>query len=226
MAKEVAPEDTTRKAAYDLWMKAPNPMVTLIKTIDVTELVRYSRKNHMKFNMLMEYCIGRAASEIKEFYILPVGDKLIRYDRIAIDTIVRCRDGQIRYCDLDYCGDLYSFEIEYNKFIPETAEKCISRDLSEDRMVIGTSVIIDTVIDGAVGMYSGVFNNPFIIWGRYKRKRLRYYLSLSFQFHHTQMDGEEAGRFLELLQREINSLKKSPGKQKANNRLPENREEH
>ena len=73
-------------------------------------------------------------------------------------------------------------------------------------MVIGTSAIVDTEIDGAVGMYSGIFNNPFLIWGRYKKKRVRYYLPISFQFHHTQMDGSHAGKFLENLQAEINRL--------------------
>ncbi len=36
-------------------------------------------------------------------------------------------------------------------------------------MVIGTSAILDTNIDGAVGMNSGIFNNPFLLWGRYKK---------------------------------------------------------
>lgn len=73
-------------------------------------------------------------------------------------------------------------------------------------MVIGTSAIIDTEIDGAVGMNSGIFNNPFIIWGRYRKKRFRYYLPISFQFHHTQMDGAHAGAFLKNLQDEINNI--------------------
>lgn len=64
-----------------------------------------------------------------------------------------------------------------------------------------------TEIDGAVGMNSGIFNNPFIIGGRYKKKWFRYYLSISFQFHHTQMDGAHAGIFLKNLQNEINLLK-------------------
>ncbi len=38
-------------------------------------------------------------------------------------------------------------------------------------MVIGTSAIVDTEIDGAVGMNSGIFNNPFIIWGRYHKEQ-------------------------------------------------------
>ena len=82
----------------------------------------------------------------------------------------------------------------------------MNRDLSDDSMVIGTSAIIDTEIDGAVGMNSDIFNNPFMIWGRYKKKMFRYYLPVSFQFHHTQMDGAHAGRFLENLQNEIRSL--------------------
>ena len=74
-------------------------------------------------------------------------------------------------------------------------------------MVIGTSAIVDTEIDGAVGMNSGIFNNPFIIWGKYRKKRFKYYLPISLQFHHTQMDGAHAGRFLENLQNEINRMK-------------------
>ena len=83
------------------------------------------------------------------------------------------------------------------------------RDLSADSMVIGTSAILDTEIDGAVGMNSGIFNNPFLIWGRYKRRFFRYYLSISFQFHHTQIDGAHADLFLANLQKEINGLKLS-----------------
>jgi chloramphenicol O-acetyltransferase type A len=88
MAREVQPKDTTRAAAYELWMKAPNPMVTLFKTFDVTNLVRVSKRKNLKYNMLLDYCIGNAAVPIKEFYVLPVGEKLIQYDTIAVNTIV------------------------------------------------------------------------------------------------------------------------------------------
>ena len=70
MPKEIDPKDTTRAMAYELWMKAPNPMVTFFKTVDVTKLVRLSKKRGLKFNMLLDYCIGKAAAPIKEFYIL------------------------------------------------------------------------------------------------------------------------------------------------------------
>lgn len=207
MAKEIQLKDTTRAMAYELWMKAPNPMVTFFKTLDVTNLIKISKRKHMKFNMLLDYCIGKAAVNVKEFYVLPVGDKLIQYDTIAVNTIVKNRDGEVSSCDILYVEDLNKYNNEYLEYTSWVAENCQDRDLSNDSMVIGTSAIIDTEIDGAVGMNSGIFNNPFIIWGRYKKKWFRYYLTLSFQFHHTQMDGAHAGRFLTNLQEEINSLK-------------------
>ncbi|MDE6574428.1 MAG: chloramphenicol acetyltransferase, partial [Muribaculaceae bacterium] len=73
-------------------------------------------------------------------------------------------------------------------------------------MVIGTSALAQYDIDGAIGMYSGVFNNPFMIWGAYRRHRFKTRLTVSFQFHHTQMDGAHAARFLDLLQKEISNI--------------------
>ncbi len=64
-----------------------------------------------------------------------------------------------------------------------------------------------TQIDGAVGMNSGIFNNPFIIWGRYRKGLFKTTLPISFQFHHTQMDGAHAGRFLQLVQESIDALR-------------------
>ena len=157
--------------------------------------------------MLLDYCIGRAATSVKEFYILPVGEKLMQYESVAVNTIVKNKDGEVSSCDILYTDDLNIFNQDYLKYTTQVAENCRDRDLSSDSMVIGTSAIIDTEIDGAVGMNSGIFNNPFIIWGKYRKKIFRYYLPMSFQFHHTQMDGAHAGRFLENLQKEINILR-------------------
>ena len=207
MPKEINPKETTRASAYNLWMSAPNPMVTFFKTLDVTNLIKLSRKKGVKFNMLMDWCIGKASSSVKEFYILPVGDKLIQYDTIAVNTIVKNKDGEVNSCDILFTENLDEFNKEYIEATTLTAQSCTDRDLSENSMVIGTSAIIDTEIDGVVGMNSGIFNNPFMFWGKYRKRLLRYYLPVSFQFHHTQMDGAHAGRFLENLQQEINKLK-------------------
>lgn len=205
MMEEVNPKETTRAYAFEMWMKAPMPMVTLFKTLDVTRLRRISRRRGLKFNMLMCWCIGRAASQVKEFYMLPVGDKLMRYDSIAVNTIVLNREGEVSSCDIPYTDDLSVFNADYLRLTRQVAETCENHDIT-DSMVIGTSALAQYDIDGAVGMYSGIFNNPFLIWGRYRKGIVRTRLIVSFQFHHTQMDGAHAACFLYKLQEAIDKL--------------------
>ncbi len=206
MMQEINPAETTRAYAFEMWMKAPMPMVTLFRTIDVSNLRRVSQRSGMKFNMLMCWCIGRAASKVKEFYMLPVGDRLIRYDSIAVNTIVANTMGEVSSCDIPFSHDMAEFNRSYLRLTRQVAESCENHDIT-DSMVIGTSALAQYEIDGAVGMYSGIFNNPFMIWGRYRKSWFKTLLTVSFQFHHTQMDGAHAARFLDLLQKEIDSIK-------------------
>jgi len=207
MAREIKPENTTRSMAFELWMKAPNPMMTFFKTLDITNLIKVSKRTGFKFNMLMNYCIGKAAVNIKEFYILPVNDKLMQYDTIAVNTIVKNKNCEVSSCDILFTEQLETYNQQYLEYTSQVAQTCIDRDLSEESMVIGTSAITITELDGIIGMNSGIYNNPFLFWGKYRKKLFRYTLPISFQFHHTQMDGEHAGKFLDNLQKEINNLK-------------------
>ena len=146
MAREINPKDTTRASAFELWMTAPNPMVTFFKTLNVTNLVRISRKKQLKFNMLLDYCIGKAAASVREFYILPVGNQLMQYDTIAVNTIVKNKTGEVSSCDILYTDDLTKFNEDYLKYTTQVAQTCQDYDLSENSMVIGTSSIVDTEI--------------------------------------------------------------------------------
>lgn len=118
--REVNPQETDRAYAFEMWMNTPMPMVTFFKTLNVSRLVRISHKSGIKFNMLMCWCIGKAATGVKEFYMLPVGGKLMQYDTLAV---------------------------------------------------------------------------------------LKTTLTVSFQFHHTQMDGAHASRFLDGIQKEMDNLR-------------------
>ena len=204
--KEINPDETSRAYAFEMWMKAPMPMVTLFKTLNVSRLVKFSKRKGLKFNMLMCFCIGKAASRVKEFYMLPVGEKLIQYDTIAVNTIVANKRGEVSSCDVPFSGNLAEFNEDYLRLTRQVADSCENHDLI-DSMVIGTSALAQYEIDGAVGMYSGIFNNPFMIWGKYRKRFFKTTLTVSFQFHHTQMDGAHAAAFLHALQLEINHLK-------------------
>ena len=205
MKTEVAPQETSRAEAFYLWMTSPMPMVTLTKTFNVTKLLKASQRRGVKFNALLCWCIGKAASHIKEFYVLPEKDKLFKYDSMAINVIVNNCKGGINSCDIAYTDDVEQFAKEYNRLTAQVATQCESSFL-EDRMIVGTSAMIGTELDCIVNQYTDKFCNPMLMWGRYRRKWFRTTLPISFQFHHVQMDGGHAASFLAQLQLVINEL--------------------
>ncbi len=203
MKAEIDPRATSRAAAFELWMTSPMPMVTLVKTLDVSRLARLSKKREIKFNMLMCYCIGKAATSVEEFYMLPEGGKIFRYDALAINVIVNNNNGGINSCDIPFTADLQQFSNDYQSLTSKAATESKSSFL-EDYMIIGTSAMVATELDCIVNQYTDKFANPMVMWGKYRKRLFKTTLPVSFQFHHVQMDGGQAAKFLERLQEEIN----------------------
>ena len=204
--REIDPKQTKRAAAT-IWMQAPMPMVTLFKTLDVTNLVRQSRKHRESFNLLLCWCIGQAAAQMEDFYLLPVENRLMQFDQLAVNIVVANRDGGINTCDIPVSETFGQFRRDYLELTRNVHDRCENFDLGEDYMVIGTSAITGCEIDGAVNIYAGFYNNPFLTWGKYRKRWSNATLPVSFQFHHTQMDGGEAGEFLNRLQAVMNELR-------------------
>ena len=205
MKQEVNPKDTSRGQDFELWMKSPMPMVTLVKTFDVTRLCRASKRRGLKFNMLLCWCIGKAASQVEECYLLPKDGKLFKFDRLAVNVIVDNVQGGINNCDVPFSGDLTQFCRDYDALTSETAATC--RNITDDESnVVGTSALLGTELDAIVNQYTGIYNNPFLAWGRYRHRWFKTTLTVSLQFHHAQMDGKQAALFLEKLQKTIKCM--------------------
>lgn len=205
MKIEVAPQATNRAEAFDLWMTSPMPMVTLTKTFNVSKLLKASKRTGIKFNALLCWCIGKAASNIKEFYLLPEKDKLFQFDSLAINVIVNNSKGGINSCDIAFSNDIQQFAKEYNLLTAHVATQCKSSFL-EESMIIGTSAMIETELDSIINQYTDKFCNPMLMWGKYRHNWIKTTLPISFQFHHVQMDGGHAASYLEQLQKVINEL--------------------
>ena len=188
-----------------MWMSAPMPMVTLVKTMNVSRLARLSKRSGVKFNTLMCWCIGKTASETKELHLLPENGKLYQYDQIAINVVVRNCRGGINSCDIPYSEDLQQFNRDYMELTTKVAEECQSSFL-DGYMIVGTSAMIQTELDCICNQYTDKFLNPMVMWGRYRKEWFKTLLPVSFQFHHVQMDGGDAARFLEALQQTIKTL--------------------
>lgn len=204
--KKVDPAQTPRAAAFSLWLHAPMPMLTLFKEFNITNAVKMAKRGGYKLNMLLCWCIGKAASQVPEFQLLPIGGELFSFNSLAVNTVVATKSGDINTCDIPFSENLQQFSQDYLRLTEAVSRTGQAYEAGEDYMVIGTSALPQTQLEGAVNIYAGVFNNPFLIWGKYTKKWWKYSLKISFQFHHVQMDGQQAARFLEILQKELDSL--------------------
>ena len=202
MKTEVRPQETKRAFAFEMWLNAPMPMVTLVKTMNVSKLMKTSKKSSIKFNTLMCWCIGKTASKTEELHLLPENGKLYQYDQIAINVVVRNRKGGINSCDIPYSEDLQQFNRDYMELTTKVAEECQSSFL-DGYMIVGTSAMIQTELDCVVNQYTDKFLNPMVMWGKYRKNWFKTTLPVSFQFHHVQMDGGDAARFMERLQQTL-----------------------
>ena len=180
-------------------------MVTLTKTFNVSHLLKASKKRGIKFNALLCWCIGKAATQIEEFYLLPDKGKLYKFDTMAINVIVNNCKGGINSCDIPFSADISTFAETYQTLTAQASRACRSSFL-EDCMIVGTSAMIQTELDCIVNQYTDKFNNPMVMWGKYRKGWFKTTLPISFQFHHSQMDGGHGAMFLELLQEEIKGL--------------------
>ena len=205
MKIEVNPQNTKRAFAFEMWMTSPMPMVTLVKTINVSNLLKISKKTGVRFNTLLCWCIGKAASETEELHLLPEDGKLYQYDQFAINVVVRNCKGGINSCDIPFSENLQQFSHDYIALTTKVVEGCES-SFVEGYMIIGTSAMIQTELDCIVNQYTDKFLNPMVMWGKYRKSLFKTTLPVSFQFHHVQMDGGDAVRFLERLQGKINQM--------------------
>ena len=206
MKIEVNPKNTPRAEAFELWMSSPMPMVTLTKTFNVNPLRKVAKRKRVKFNALLCWCIAKAASQKKEFYLLPENGKLFSFDRLAINVIVTNNKGGICSCDVPFVDDLPLFLSKYDELTLQAIATSQSSFL-DDHVVVGTSAMIQTELDAVVNQYTEKFSNPMVMWGKYRKGWWTTTLPLSFQFHHVQMDGGHAASFLESLQQEILNLR-------------------
>ena len=207
MRTEINPQESKRAFAFELLKKAAMPKVTLLKTLNVSRVIKVGKRSVMKTNMLMCWCIGQAASGIEEFYTLPVGEHLWHFDRLAVNTVVLANVGVARLCDIPFSKDIQQFNADYLRLTKQVYDSSKDYLLGDEYMVIDTSALVECDLDGVVSVYSEMFSNPFLAWGKYRRGLFKTLLPISLQFHHAQMDGFEAARFLNALQAAIYELK-------------------
>lgn len=208
MLEKINPEESSRALAYQYLNNQVLPTVTLIKRIDVTKIKKISKKTGHKFNCIINYLILKSAMNIPEFFLKIDGtdNGLFKSDKICLSFMSKKKNGFLAYCGVEYAEDFLTFEKQYNLAVKYCYENNCDKFI-EDSARIGTSTVPWTNLVGIINGYGPNFTNPFITLPKIEKKFFRYYINISFQSHHLQMDGEQACKYLENLEKNVKSFK-------------------
>lgn len=210
MKKIITPEEAGRQMEYDCWMKCKMPMAHIAVNLDVTHLIRFCKKNReVPMNAAMCFCIAQAVNKIEEGHLLIEGNNIIWSDITNVQTIVKDKNGSLRFCDLPTVDSLMEYVANYKRLVRVVYESC-DNHFEPDSIFIGTSCISTRLpIEMAVNQWNDSYQNLFLMWGAYKRSFFgRCRLTMSMQFHHVQINGGEVCQFFEYLQNEFNTISK------------------
>lgn len=180
--------------------EGPGQEMTCSCILDVTGLIQTSRRKNLEPDMLMAYCIGRAASTVEGFCQLPAADGLAQNRPVAVGISVENADGGTNFCDILYEADLDRFCIGYRWHRKQAVLSCRDRDLSANCVVIRTAAYpgVWDISDKGLGL--GCKEGPSVCWGKYLRRRwdrvTQYFLKAYFKYNCALVNDTQTDAFL------------------------------
>ena len=190
---------------YERFLVEPSPSVCVTGRFDITNLFKIKKKGH-SLNALLCYCIMQTAQKIKAFHYSIKEDGLYYYENVKTNAVIIGKDGQHYYVDYKYYDNFVDFEKEYKRVNSYCSENCVH--LQEDTgALIATSTILSYPFTSVSIDISTTFWDNFVIWGKFQKKGFKKILDISMRFHHATIDGQAAGNYFALLQKNIKELR-------------------
>ena len=203
MIKEV--KDFKRKELFEHYNSCDNPFVISTMKIDVTNVVNYC-KEHRNFYATLGYLITKTANQIDAFKYRYQDKKIYYCEELISNYTQMFNEDFIGYFDVDYSEN---FEEYIQKFVD------IQKIFLEDNKYTTENVLNEIWLScqpwysftGFIPPFSKKVTIPQFIWDKYQNENGRYYINLMMMVHHGFADGFHIGKFVNLLQENIDKFK-------------------
>jgi len=203
---DVNSDDFDRKKAYERWSIDKNPWLDVTGEFDVKKLYKFSKKNKVKFNAVMMFCIQNAAQKIKNFHYVIKTDGVYYYEKVYTNLVMQDKNKDFHFPGIKFCDTLVEFLQEYDEVYNFCYENCVDAPFIDGALVSTSAVVNYPFKAFSVGM-SDTFWDPFMMWGGYQKQGRKIVLSITLRVHHGLFNGIEIGQFFNELQAEFNKLK-------------------
>lgn len=191
-----------RKEHFDYFNSLTYPYCGITVNVDITDLLKKVKAEHIPFFHTICYCASKAANGVPEFRQRIFNGRIIEFDRCKTSYTVALENETFCYCELE--DDMpFGEYLAYAARMQEEAKRKHTIEEEEDKVyekffVSTLPWVSYTAIVQPVPVPAD--SNPRITWGRYFEQGGRTFLPVSVLCHHALVDGVHLARFYELLE--------------------------
>ena len=207
--KEINLENWERKNQYDFFKNYEDPFFNITATLDVTNLYKYCKSHNLSFFLAGLYVANKAMNEIPVFKLRLKKGKVIKFDKIHIDSTVLNEDKSFSFCHFETHPTLIDFVKNGAEVIKKHRNGTIDSTHVYDLDVVHSTTIPWVSITGFKHARNGnekEIGIPKIVFGKFYEENNRKIMPFSVEVHHALMDGIHVGLLFEKMQNFINSL--------------------
>ncbi len=133
---------------------------------------------------------------------------MVEYDTIYAGSTVLTNNDTFNFCYIDYYESYNQFNVNALECINLSKSDVKSFQPRDDELGLIHYSSMPWVSFTSISHARNFKTNdsvPKIVFGKYFKKKKKWYLPISLEVHHALMDGLHVGRYLSLLQKQLNS---------------------
>ena len=196
-----------RKELFNHYNKETNPFVIINTPIDITNVYNYCKSSDNSIYATIGYLITKTVNSIEEFKFRKENDEIILYDKVHGNFTENIDNKIIGFFTIKN-------DDTYKDFIEEFNSKRDGLNIakkSETSVTKYNEVWMSCVpwfeFNSAVPPFNKENTIPQFIWDKFKKENDIVKTNLMIMVHHGFVDGYHIGKFINLLQENINNFK-------------------
>ena len=204
---EIDTSKWNRKDHFGFFKNFDIPFFNITANVDVTKLVKHSKKEGYSFFLSSLYYSMKAAHMVEPFRYRILDGKVVCYDKINPGTTAINQEHVFKYTYLDYQEDMMAF-ISQSKI--DLAEQIKQPGLLPNS---GLDVIFYSSIPWIsftsfqhARRFLKDDSIPRIVFGKYFEENGKYKMPLSVEVSHAMMDGYHVGQYFETYQKLLDKI--------------------
>lgn len=194
-----------REEQYLFFKDFQNPYLSITSTIEISNIIKYSKENNISFYGLLMYFCLKTINEIDEFRYVIEENNVYKYDKINASFSVIDAENNLNFTKTveynefnKFMQDFYEAKYEAENHIKNVKDrnnnKCYFTCMPWIRITSFANPVFN--IDSITR----------ICWGKYFSENNKYSIDLSIQVNHAMLDGYHVGLFYNKLQENINNI--------------------